>query len=404
MHKSDLRCHGNLKSTNCLITSRWTIKLTDFGLEKLRRITHTHSSENRYYSSRLWKAPEQLRDDEMLAGPECDLYAYGIILHELLVRKGPFSMRELTQENSSLEEAYAKDIIEQVAAVPKENQEGYRPNLDDEDLRDEIKNIMKACWKESPKSRPTIDSLRTMFKSSQSFKPPAGELVDRMTKMMEAYQFQLEEMVDKRTELLLEEKMKTESLLHRMLPESVAKQLIQGHQVEPEAFDAVTIFFSDIVGFTKLSSESTPMEVVDFLNDLYTLFDSIISNYDVYKVETIGDAYMVVSGLPIRNGTKHCTEVASMALEMLQAIKTFQIKHRPNEVLQLRIGIHTGKRSLSVKLLSDSKKYCYRFCCGGCGWLENAQILFVRRYCQYCFSDGEQWYVTFTLIDFDFYI
>lgn len=61
------------------------------------------------------------------------------------------------------------------------------------------------------------------------------------------------------------------------------------------------------------------------------------------QVETIGDAYMVVSGLPVRNGKLHAREIVRMALALLEAVKTFKIRHRPNDQLHLRIGIHTGE-------------------------------------------------------------
>ena len=102
------------------------------------------------------------------------------------------------------------------------------------------------------------------------------------------YTNNLEDLVLDRTRLLMEEKQKTEDLLNRMLPKSVAKQLADGISVEPESFSMVTIYFSDIVGFTSMCSESTPLQVVNFLNCLYTVFDKTIQSYQVYKVETIG--------------------------------------------------------------------------------------------------------------------
>jgi class 3 adenylate cyclase len=84
------------------------------------------------------------------------------------------------------------------------------------------------------------------------------------------------------------------------------------------------------------------MEVVDLLNDLYTMFDSILEDFDCYKVETIGDAYMVVSGLPIENGIQHASEIATMALTLLHACGKFKIRHMPGVPLRLRIGLHSG--------------------------------------------------------------
>ena len=99
------------------------------------------------------------------------------------------------------------------------------------------------------------------------------------------------------------------------------------------------------------------LQVVNLLNDLYTLFDSIIEHYDVYKVETIGDAYMVVSGLPNRNGIMHAGEIASMSLNLLEALNDFKIRHRENETIKLRIGIHSGSCVAGVVGLK-MPRYC----------------------------------------------
>ncbi|XP_014674538.1 PREDICTED: atrial natriuretic peptide receptor 1-like [Priapulus caudatus] len=137
----------------------------------------------------------------------------------------------------------------------------------------------------------------------------------------------------------------------------VADSLKLGKPVPPEQYDSVSIYFSDIVGFTTIASDSSPLQIVDFLNDLYSVFDDIISQHDVYKVETIGDAYMVVSGLPQRNGKVHLREIANCSLDLLSSVTNFKIRHRPQQQLRLRIGLHTGSCVAGVVGLT-MPRYC----------------------------------------------
>ncbi len=151
---------------------------------------------------------------------------------------------------------------------------------------DYVLDLMSDCWNECPEQRPDFTQIRNRLKKLKQGKK--ANIMDQMIEMMDKYTNDLEELVAARTRLLYEEKQKTEDLLHRMLPPSVARQLTNGISVEPETYEMVTIYFSDIVGFTHMCSESTPLQVVAFLNSLYSVFDQVIQDYDVYKVETIG--------------------------------------------------------------------------------------------------------------------
>jgi hypothetical protein len=131
------------------------------------------------------------------------------------------------------------------------------------------------------------------------------------------------------------EKRKTEKIIGSLLPSSIVREMKHGQVPKPELFDQTTIFFCDIVGFTNIASESTADQIIDFLNDLYSLFDDRIENYDVYKVETIGDAYMVASGVPVSNGNMHAAEIARMSLDLLAKIITFEVRYNPNVYLTI---------------------------------------------------------------------
>lgn len=117
---------------------------------------------------------------------------------------------------------------------------------------------MKSCWLDQPYNRPTFDQIKGKLKRISG---KQGNLVDNMIAMMEKYTNNLEDIVDTRTTQLAAEKLKTDDLLYKMLPKAITEQLKNGMQVEAESFECVTIFFSDIVGFTALASCSSPMQV-----------------------------------------------------------------------------------------------------------------------------------------------
>ncbi|HEY9612837.1 adenylate/guanylate cyclase domain-containing protein [Allocoleopsis sp.] len=135
------------------------------------------------------------------------------------------------------------------------------------------------------------------------------------------------------------EKNKSERLLLNILPKPIADQLKQFEGSLAQQFTEATILFADIVGFTPLAAQMSPLELLNLLNQIFSVFDQLAEKHGVEKIKTIGDAYMAAGGLPIPTDN-HAEAIAQMALDMQQAIGQFQAQQ--DKSFQIRIGINTG--------------------------------------------------------------
>ena len=145
----------------------------------------------------------------------------------------------------------------------------------------------------------------------------------------------------------------SERLLLNILPAVIAKQLKHQPTTIADNFHAVTVLFADIVGFTELSSQTSPSELVELLNQIFCLFDELAEIHSIEKIKTIGDAYMAVAGLPDYR-SDHALAIANMALDMQKSVLKFNQKN--NLSFQIRMGISTGPVVAGVIGL---KKFAY---------------------------------------------
>ncbi len=146
--------------------------------------------------------------------------------------------------------------------------------------------------------------------------------------------------LDKLSRKLASEHTLSNTLLYSMLPQNVAQILRSGRTFEPTHHENVTLFFSDVVGFTDMCSELPPWDIIDMLNRLYTVMDYLAAKFNLYKVETIGDAYMCCSGLPEPNEF-HAEDVVNFALAVRSCVSLVK-SPLTNKPIRVRIGIHSG--------------------------------------------------------------
>jgi class 3 adenylate cyclase len=180
-----------------------------------------------------------------------------------------------------------------------------------------------------------------------------GTNFNTMAATIQNHNENLEELVTQRTKELIAEKATSERLLLNVLPGAIADRLKAGENLIVDRFDAVSVLFADIVGFTALSSRTSPEKLVTMLNELFSAFDRLAAKHGLEKIKTIGDAYMVVAGIP-QPIADHAIALSHMALDMNEAI--IEYAKRTGSDISIRIGIHSG--SVVAGVIGE-KKFIY---------------------------------------------
>lgn len=281
--------HGDLKAQNVLVDNKFRAKVADFGL--------TQKSFMGVTGSPYWLAPEVLRGEETNSTAS-DVYAFGILLYEMLTRKEPYEGEHF--ESVLLDVAYEekRPPVLSSTAIP-------------------IQTMYLECLSEKASERPAFAVLDNRMKT-----------IDVLN-------------VEKPAEK--EAKIGMSITLSDIFPAHIAEKLQRGDKIEPQHHDMVTIFFSDIVGFTTISQTISPLKVSDMLDRLYQRFDALSQKHEVFKVETIGDAWMGVTNLT-KDQPDHVKRIARFAIDARNAAAETKIDLDDPEsgFVQIRVGFHAG--------------------------------------------------------------
>lgn len=150
--------------------------------------------------------------------------------------------------------------------------------------------------------------------------------------------------LEEKNEIISREKERSDELLLNILPSEVAEELKQKGEIESKVIEDVTVLFTDFKGFTSLTKQMSPKELVRNLHDCFSAFDRVCEKYDIEKIKTIGDAYMAVGGIPVKSDT-HASDTVKAALEMVELTKKLKEKKIANKetYFDIRVGLHSGQ-------------------------------------------------------------
>ena len=209
-----------------------------------------------------------------------------------------------------------------------------------------------------------VDYITKPFQNKEVLARVANQLtIQSQQKLLQEQTQQLEEVVERLQNEIKERQgvelalrlaqQESDRLLLNILPSAIVENLKKGDGAAAERFESATVLFADIVGFTSLAARISALEVVNFLNQIFSKFDELTEKHDLEKIKTSGDAYIVAGGVPVPRAD-HAEAIANMALDMQKVIADF--KTDTGESFQIRIGINTGPVVAGV---IGTKKFIY---------------------------------------------
>ena len=261
--------------------------------------------------SSLFQAPEILTGHP--SSKASDVYAFAMLLYEIIHRKDAFDGEDLQAVIKAIKDASAE--------------EAKRPVLNTS-IPEEVELLFQTCWSESPGQRPSFDEILVVLNKY------AYESISQQ---------------------LISQQQQANSLLNRIFPEHTVKALQEGRRPSDREFDMVTIYFSDIKGFTAMASAKKPRLVMDMLDTLYSLFDGLCKKHGLMKIETRGDEYMAVAGL--HGEPDHAAKVARFALDATSQAHQVAAPGTTDDFISIRSGFHSGPITTGV-IGTEKPRFC----------------------------------------------
>jgi len=252
-------------------------------------------------------------------------------------------------------------LSEEISSRPKT----YQIHLAMAELYEQMGAVAKALWHFKAyhriKEQVTGDEQNVKFRNLRAVmqSEKSAREVERAEREAEIFRLKNVEMARANVKLaeayqrVVETERRSEELLLNVLPPTIAERLKKGAEVIAEHFSSVTVIFADIVGFTQFSAQNSAEEIVQMLNWVFSIFDELTERFGLEKIKTIGDAYMIASGIPTLRAD-HAEAAAVMALAMLEEIRTFSAQS--GLTLNVRIGMHSGSVVAGV---IGKKKFIY---------------------------------------------